>query len=380
MTSLEVRVNNALDDAEESDLGAVGLHSSDLEIVFDGSDQTVGMRFNNLTIPQSAIITEAYIQFKVDEGASIATNLIISAEATDNSGAFESSTQNISSRPRTNESIAWSPVAWLTIGEAGIDQRTPNLAPVIQEVISRSGWVSGNSLSIIIAGSGERVAESYNGDPGGAPLLHIEYRMDGATSTPVPTATNTPVPSPTPTPSGEVASLEVRVNNALDDAEESDLGAVGLHSSDLEIVFDGSDQTVGMRFNNLTIPQSAIITEAYIQFKVDEGASIATNLIISAEATDNSGAFESSAQNISSRPRTNESIAWSPVAWLTIGEAGIDQRTPNLAPVIQEVISRSGWVSGNSLSIIIAGSGERVAESYNGDPGGAPLLHIEYQE
>ncbi len=240
--------------------------------------------------------------------------------------------------------------------------------------------MSGNSLSILITGSGERVAESYNGDPGGAPLLHVEYRTNGATSTPVPTATNTPVPSPSPTLSGEVASFEVRVNNTLDDAEESENGAISLSSTDLEFVYDYGDQTVGMRFNNLTIPQSAIITEAYIQFKVDEGASIATNLIISAEATDNSGAFESSAQNISSRPRTNESIAWSPVAWLTIGEAGIDQRTPNLAPVIQEVISRSGWVSGNSLSIIIVGSGERVAESYNGDPGGAPLLHIEYQE
>jgi len=33
-------------------------------------------------------------------------------------------------------------------------------------------WVP---LVIIITGTGERVAESYNGDPNGAPLLHVEY-------------------------------------------------------------------------------------------------------------------------------------------------------------------------------------------------------------
>jgi len=30
---------------------------------------------------------------------------------------------------------------------------------------------------IIITGTGKRVAESYNGDAPGAPLLHIEYRQ-----------------------------------------------------------------------------------------------------------------------------------------------------------------------------------------------------------
>jgi hypothetical protein len=71
--------------------------------------------------------------------------------------------------------VSWVPPDWLTAGEAGLDQRTPNLSSVIQEIVSRPGWVSGNSLVIIITGTGKRVAEAYEGSSAGAPLLHVEY-------------------------------------------------------------------------------------------------------------------------------------------------------------------------------------------------------------
>jgi hypothetical protein len=61
------------------------------------------------------------------------------------------------------------------VGEVGPDQQTPDIAPIIQEIVNRPGWSSGNSLVIIVSGTGERVAESYRGDPAGAPLLHVEY-------------------------------------------------------------------------------------------------------------------------------------------------------------------------------------------------------------
>jgi hypothetical protein len=42
-------------------------------------------------------------------------------------------------------------------------------------LVEKTGWSSGNSLSIIITGTGERTAVSYDGNPGGAPLLHVEF-------------------------------------------------------------------------------------------------------------------------------------------------------------------------------------------------------------
>lgn len=64
----------------------------------------------------------------------------------------------------------------MVVGATGVEQRSPDISAMIQEIVDRPGWKNGNSLIIIIAGTGERVAESYNGDQAGAPLLHVEYR------------------------------------------------------------------------------------------------------------------------------------------------------------------------------------------------------------
>ncbi len=178
--------------------------------------------------------------------------------------------------------------------------------------------------------------------------------------------------------------VEIRVEANSDDAEErlAD-GSVSLGSSDLELIQEPPDQQiVGIRFNGVSVPQGATIVKAWVQFQVDETTSIATNLTIQGEAVDNAVTFSSSALNISSRPRTSveTAVSWSPPPWETVGEAGPDQQTPDIAEVIQEIVSRTGWSSGNSLVILITGSGERTAESYNGDPAGAPLLHVEYVE
>jgi hypothetical protein len=180
-------------------------------------------------------------------------------------------------------------------------------------------------------------------------------------------------------PVAEVTTLEVRVAASSDDAEERSSGSMRLTSSDLELVYDRTNQqTVGMRFNGVDIPQGATIVNAYLQFQADETSSEVTSLTIQGEDHDNAPTFTSSRGGISSRTRTTAAVPWSPEPWTTVGEAGPDQRTPDIAAVIQEIVNRSGWSSGNSLVIIITGTGTRWAESYDGDPDGAPLLHVEY--
>ncbi|MEJ2559487.1 MAG: Ig-like domain-containing protein, partial [Anaerolineae bacterium] len=176
----------------------------------------------------------------------------------------------------------------------------------------------------------------------------------------------------------EVITVETRVMTGSDDAEESASGSVSLTSSDLELVFDGDDQTVGIRFNNVTVPQEATVVKAYVQFQVDETPSDPANLTIQGQAADNATTFIDVGGNISSRNETTAAVEWSPAAWPVAGQAGPDQQTPDISPIIEEIVNRDGWSSGNSLVILITGNGERVAESYNGNPNGAPLLHVEY--
>jgi hypothetical protein len=174
---LDVRISASSDDAEEYPSGTVYLTSSDLELVYDKSNQVVGVRFNNLTIPKNATILYAYVQFQTAKISTQGTSLSIKGQAIDNAPTFRNTKLNISSRIRTIASADWSPPPWTVINEQGENQRTPNLFAIIQEIVNRAGWTSGNSLALIITGTGQRTARSYNGLPTGAPLLHIEYTL-----------------------------------------------------------------------------------------------------------------------------------------------------------------------------------------------------------
>jgi hypothetical protein len=213
------------------------------------------------------------------------------------------------------------------------------------------------------------------------PTLIVPTTTQTASHTPVPAFTQTAslTPSLTAIPAGQ-NSINIRVSNGKNDAEESSKGKMYINSSDLELIYDGSAQVVGIRFVGVNIPAGSTITNAYIQFKVDEASSQAIRLNIYGEASLNAGVFTTQKHNISLRPRTQSVITWSPPAWTTVGLMSTDQVTPNLAPIIQEIISQPGWMSGNSVVIIITGNtGKRVAEAFEGDPTGASLLHIEFE-
>jgi len=154
---------------------------------------------------------------------------------------------------------------------------------------------------------------------------------------------------------------------------------VDLTSSDLELVVEGPvNQVVGVRFAGVSLPDGAVIHSASVQFIADETDGSASSLTVQGHDADNAATFTTGASNVSSRSRTTASVAWSPPAWSTIGEAGANQRTPNLAAVVQEIVDRPGWVSGNPLAFIVTGSGRRTAEAFNAGAALAPRLHIDY--
>ena len=138
-----------------------------------GVNQTVGLRFAGLSIPQGATIQSAYIQFQCNTKTTAAASLMIEGQAADNPVTFARTTNNISSRPRTTADVAWVPPAWATVGAHGPDEQTPDLSSILQELVNRAGWGSGNAMVFIITGTGVRTAESFNGTF--APVLHVDY-------------------------------------------------------------------------------------------------------------------------------------------------------------------------------------------------------------
>ena len=243
--------------------------------------------------------------------------------------------------------------AWSTGGQT---YQSPDVSTILQELIDRGGWSSGNSVALFVTGGGRRTGESWDGNAAAAPLLHLEYMA--------------PPTMPTTT-------VEIRISADNDDAEEDvSGGSVDRGSSDLEFVDDGGDQVVGMRWASLPVPPGVNITSAYIEFTTDETDSGSTNLTFWGQAADSPGEFLSSNSDISNRSKTTASVAWNGIpAWNTVGQT---HQTPDLAAVIQEVIDRPGWASGNSIVVISEGSGQRTAEAHDGVPSAAALLHVEY--
>lgn len=448
-----IQVSASSDDAEENTSGTVNLTSSDLELVHDSTDQTIGIRFRSLAIPQGARIASAYIQFQVDEAQSETTHLTFYGQAIDNAPTFTTSSKNVTSRSKTSASATWDPQAWSTIGQAGSLQKSADLSAIIQEIVGRSGWTSGNSIVILINGTGHRTAVAFDGTSGGAPTLFVQVQATTVNLAPVVSAgsdqtitlpatanlNGTVTDDGLPTTPGTVttlwtkfsgpgtvtfgnasavdttasfseagtyflelaaddgdksnsnqvriivndaggssASTSVRIAVGSDDAEESSSGSMSLTSSDLELVHDSTDQVVGLRFKGVGVGRGATITRAYVQFQADETQSETTSLTIFGQDADNPTTFTTSSKNVSGRARLGSSVTWNPSAWNTVGEAGTTQQTSDLSPIIQSLVNRSGWSFGNSIVLIITGTGHRTAVATDGDPAAGPLLVVEF--
>jgi hypothetical protein len=182
-------------------------------------------------------------------------------------------------------------------------------------------------------------------------------------------------------PNGTGTLATELISTSSNDAEEKDNGNVSTTSSDLEMIIDGANtQIVGLRFTGLNIDQGMNIISAMIQFSADgddENIDPCT-LDIYGQDIDNAPIFTSSSNNISTRTKTTAKVEWSPEKWLTDNERGPNQRTINIASVIQEIVNRSGYTSSSAIAILIEGTGKRRAFSFNGAAAKAAEITIIY--
>jgi PKD repeat protein len=178
-SSANVRITQSGDDIEENTVsGEVYPDSSDLEFGLDsyvGAEQLLGLRFLNVGIPAGAAVTEAYLEFTVDEVGSDTTTAQIRILATDDVDPFTLVNGELSSRA-TSGAISWSIPPWTTVGET---DHTPDLSSLVQSVVDRGGWAQGNSVGFVISASGGRIAEAWDGEPASAPLLHVTWDAGG---------------------------------------------------------------------------------------------------------------------------------------------------------------------------------------------------------
>ena len=104
-------------------------------------------RFVSVSIPRHATIDSAFITLKASGSQSGAIcNTIVCAEDTGNASTF-STYSDFVARFVTDEVVYWDNLPAMAIFNW---YRTPDLSPVIQEVINRGDWNTGNALALFI--------------------------------------------------------------------------------------------------------------------------------------------------------------------------------------------------------------------------------------
>lgn len=370
--SIESGLSASTDDAEQNAAsGAMNLTSTTLDMTrTGGTEQFVGYRFTNVSVPKGVKVTGAYIIFEAKNSDAGGTSAIrIKAQDSSAPATFAGTAFDIRDRTiAATNSVDWVPTAWT----AGEKESTSDLSSIVQPIVDRSDWCGGSSMLFTmqardVATNIQRRAVSFDDTPTQAPVLVIQY-------------------DPTTIPAGSCLSkggVQVRVNTGNDDAEERvSNGAITRNNAQLNLTNrSGNNQLVGMRFQNVTIPAGAVINSAFLDFTVDTTNSATANLTIQGQKTANPGGFLTTASNISSRARTTASVAWNGVANPAVNAT---LSSPDVTSIVNEIVNGGlGWGSGNSMVMILtagnSNNGPRIVEAYEGSTTKAPVLRVSYQ-
>ena len=174
-------------------------------------------------------------------------------------------------------------------------------------------------------------------------------------------------------------NIDLSVCLPADDAEEAMDGTMASGSDNNRLEF-GTKKYVGVRFPGVAIPPGATITTAYVEFLSSNTTSETfTDLRVVGDDSDNALAFTTTAFNMTNRVKTSATVPWyiSP-NWVS----GVRYKSPDLRTIIQEIVDRPGWASGNAVALMFESmdpAGGCKASALDGFPASdAARIHIEY--
>lgn len=293
--------------------------------------QTTAIRFSQVHIPPGAQIKSASLIFHSAEANDELTSLDISAEKIANSPAFSTALNDLGSRDRTSAQESWSVDPWLTIGT---EHESPDLSRIVQELVDQPDWCGGNNMTFFLSGSGKRVAVSADANPIKAPTLQISYAPDS-----VPTGAYCSNSSITALTADDRSDAVQRTDGTMD------LYGMSL-DSDSNGDGSGDAQSIGLRFQDVNVPAGTRIVSATLRLISNTDISTVAEFGISVEQADNAGIFSSTNNDIGGRGWSGE-IGWNNT---TLVSAGEPVYSSDLKSLVEQVIGRAGWSSGNAMA------------------------------
>jgi hypothetical protein len=421
--------------------GSSGYQLASGRFLWLGQD-TTAVRFRDVAVPQGSTIFSAHLKLYTE--ATVKVEAVVRAEAAGDTLDFAKSNPKIWERPQTVAETRWD---WQGTGPDEQWHTSPNIAQVVQEVVCRPDWSSGNALVLLY--SGQKFSSqgthfcSWDADPTQAPRLEIVYsppldvnpesppslpgqsppsvqdieicaspcrplsialegRDDGLPMALLYTLASlpehgrlsdrgAPITEPTTLADGidrviytpdadftgddsftfyaddggarprggtsNTATVTVRVRHmvtrqyqvvaAADDASGADGNPV-VYSETLTVGKHGS----AMRFRNVDIPPGSEIVSARLLICMDTAViGKPVEGLLQAEAVADAPDFTGGNRRIFGLLPTAASVPWT---W-QVGDAWsrlMFCASPDIRPVIQEVVDHPGWLQGNALAIL----------------------------
>ncbi len=325
------------DDIEEYSSGYITNNHSQFNM---GYGQKNALRYYDLGIPQGATIVSAHVEFTASQNNDNHLMMRISGEDADNPSRFGTSRYTVTNKltNRTTAHVDWEMFHtdnWVY----GRQYNTPDLGPIIQEIVNRGDW-----------------------DPNDALVLLFEH-------------------------TGGTPHYGHRAGTLRRDDRSNTQGLNGsgslLHITYTTAVAPVTDQIVGLRFSNIAIPAGATVTNARIDF-VSAAANTtadALNIQVTVENTGNAEAFDSTTNNLSNRTKFSDVVTWHPDdSW----DFGQTIEGPNVTSLVQRVVSdNSDWCGNNAMAFFLEPSTasdtmSRLAYAYEAGAGQKPTLTVSY--
>jgi len=177
-------------------------------------------------------------------------------------------------------------------------------------------------------------------------------------------------------------TLEEDIAASADDADEAGDGGFDLTGDNVDCysyheATNPSYQHAGFRFQTVEVPQGATIDAAYLDLYVNAVLN-GYDAFIYGNDVDDAVDFSTDA-DIDGRTRTTANV------FIDTTPADDDyNQTPSIVSIVQEIVDREGWESGNDMCFLFIavndnGTNEFVRhDSYDKSGGNPGKLHIEY--
>lgn len=258
--------------------------------------------------------------------------------------------------------------------------------------------VAGNSTTTILmkwdesggnTSSGSSVFKTTNGFAG---VYHLDETATGAAGEYIDQTSNANHGKGGSTSSSSTTTIDQRIASGNDDSQEWSNGYMeNLGGSKMEI----GPQIGGFRFQ-LNVPNGATVSSAYLELTAAWPwgcSSTGFNIEVFAQDVDNAPALGTDNFNISKRIWSSYGEGYrsgyfggtsARPTWYISGtwSSNTAYQTNDIAPVIQEIVNRPGWSSGNHILLVtghstLNGCPQRSVELFETDPSKAALLHVE---